>query len=135
MNAAFLQQYWALIAASVLIFAIVLFVLFRLLHDSRRGRLSRALQHLSKRERAQKTAGKAVHKVRERLQKLQDKGDSVPPAQLAAAQDAVLEAEETLRLLDEQVLVVRNNARTVIVEDYPPKQHAAMRRKYLGETT
>jgi hypothetical protein len=135
MNAAFLQQYWALVAASVLILAVVLFVLFRLLQDSRRGRLAKALQHLREREGAQKVAGKAVHKAREKLQKLQARGDSVPPAQLTAARDAVLEAEETLRLLDEQVLVVRHNARTVIVEDYPPNQHAAMRRKYLGETT
>ena len=135
MNAATLQQHWALIAASVLFLGILLFVVFRLLQDSRRGRLAKALQHLGERERAQAGAKKAVSKAGVRLQKLQARGDSVPPAQVLAARDALTEAEETLRLLHDQVLVVRNNARTIIIEDYPSKRHEAMRRKYLGETT
>jgi hypothetical protein len=52
MNAAFLQQYWALLAASVLILGITMFVVFRLLQDSRRGRLAKALEHLREREKA-----------------------------------------------------------------------------------
>jgi hypothetical protein len=134
MNGAFLQQYWAPLVASVLILGIALFVVFRLLQDSRRGRLAEALQHLRERERALEAAARDVRKAGARLEKLRGKGDSVPPGRVLEAKDALQEASETERLLKEQVMVVRNNARTVILEDYPPKRHEAMRRKYLGES-
>ena len=135
MNAAFLQQYWALLAASVLILGITMFVVFRLLQDSRRGRLAKALEHLREREKALAAAAKGVAKARAHAEKLHSRGDSVPPGKLLAAKDALEEARDTERLLGEQVLVVRNAARTVILEEYPPKAQDAMRRKYLGETT
>ena len=135
MNAAFLQQHWALLVASVLILGITLFVVFRVLQDSRRGRLAKALEHLREREKALAAATKGVAKARAQAEKLHSKGDSVPPGKLLAAKDALEEARDTERLLGEQVLVVRNEARTVILEDYPAKHHEAMRRKYLRETT
>ena len=134
MNASLLQQYWALIAASVLIVGIVLFVLYRLLEDSRRGRLAKALTHLRERERALSGARKDLAKAQARLEKLQARADSVPPGKVLETKDEIRAAEETVRLLDGQVQVVRNNARTVILEEYPPKQHAAMLKKCLGET-
>jgi len=130
----FVQQNWALVAASVIIVAIVLFILYRQLQDSRRGRLAAALGHLRERERALEAVTRSVNKAGNRLQKLQAKGDSVPPGQVDAAKDALTEARETERLLNEQVQVVRNTARMVILEDYPTKDHDAMRRKYLRET-
>ena len=130
----FVQQNWALILASVLIVAIALFVLYRLLQGSRRGRLAAALNHMRERERALEAATRSVKKAGSRLEKLQGKGDSVPPGQVMAAKDALVEAQETERLLQEQVLVVRNQARLVILEEYPTKDHDAMRRKYLRET-
>jgi len=134
MNVALLQQYWALIAASVLFGAIALFVLFRLFQDSRRGRLAAALTHMRERERALEAATRSVGKAGKRLEKLQARGDSVAPGQVLAAKDALAEAQETEKLLSEQVLVVRNQARLVILEDYPTSKHDAMRRKYLRET-
>jgi hypothetical protein len=135
MNAAFLQQHWALLVASVLVLGITLFVIFRVLQDSRRGRLAKALEHLREREKALAAATRGVAKARLQVEKLRQRGDAVPPGKLLAAKDALQEAVDTERLLGEQVLVVRNAARTVILEDYPPKRHEAMRRKYLRETT
>ena len=135
MNAAFLQQHWALLVASVLILGITLFVVFRVLQDSRRGRLAKALEHLREREKALAAAARGVAKARTQVEKLHNRGDSVPPGKLLAAKDALEEARDTERLLSDQVLVVRNEARTVILEDYPAKRHEAMRRKYLRETT
>ncbi|MEJ2129185.1 MAG: hypothetical protein P8X81_10105 [Woeseiaceae bacterium] len=134
MNAVTLQHYWALIAASILILGVALFVLYRLLEDSRRGRLAKALNHLHERERALSKASKSLGKAQGRLEKLQSRGDSVPPGKVLEARDAVQAADETVRLLNDQVLVVRTNARTVILEDYPPKQHAALLKRCLGET-
>jgi hypothetical protein len=134
MNATTLQQYWALIAASVLIFAIALFVVYRLVEDSRRGRLASALNHLRERERALAKASKTLARAQSGLEKLQRRGDSVPPGKVLEAKDALQAADETVRLLNDQVLVVRNDARTVILEDYPPKRHAAMLKRCLGES-
>ena len=113
---------------------IVLFVLYRLVQDSRRGRLAKELSHLRERERALSGARKDLEKAKVRLEKLQARGDSVPPGKVLQAKDEIQAADETVRLLDGQVQVVRNNARTVILEEYPPKQHAAMLKKCLGET-
>lgn len=133
MTVDYLQQNWALLAASVIGLAIILFLIARVLQDSRRGRLAEALRHLQDREKALKKARRDVDKAGSRLEKLQAKGDSVPPNRLLAAKDALAADEETARLLDEQVQVVRNNARTMILEDYPPKRHAAMLKRLLGE--
>ncbi len=127
-------QYWALIIASVLGLAIALFVVFRLLQDSRRGQLSTALAEFRERERALHSASKKTAKSLAKCEKLFAGGDKVPPNKLLAAKDALAEARETEALLRDQVLVLRNNARTIILQDYPPKRHAAMCRKYLGES-
>ena len=55
-------KYWALIIASVLGLAVLLFVVFRLLGDSRRGQLASALRELRERERALQSTSKEVSK-------------------------------------------------------------------------
>lgn len=128
-------QYWALIIASVLGLAIAMFVAFRLIQDSRRGQLASALYELREREQALQFASKNVRKSLSKCEKMAAKGDKVPPNKMLAAKDALAEARETEALLKDQVLVLRNNARTIILQDYPPNRHEAMCRKYLGETT
>lgn len=128
------QQNWALVIASVLGLAILLFVLSRVLQDSRRGRLAQALRHVRDRERALRKATKSADKAAQQFARLSAKGDSVPPAKVLASKDAIAATQETERLLRSQVLVVRNNARTIILEEFPPKRHASLLRKHLGET-
>ena len=128
------QQNWALVLASVFGLAIALFLGFRVLSDSRRGRLAAAIEHLRERERALARARKAKAKAAARLENLRARGGSVPPVKLESARNGLAEAEETEKLLADQVLVVRNTARTRILEDYPPNRHDAMLQKYLGET-
>lgn len=126
-------QYWALIVASILGLAIALFVVFRLFQDSRRGQLASALNELREREQALHSTSKSVSKLLAKFEKMAASGDKVPPNKLLAAKDALAEARETEALLQDQVLVLRNNARNIILQDYPPTQHEAMCRKYLGE--
>ena len=127
-------RYWALIIASVLALAILVFVVFRLVQDSRRGRLSSALNELREREQSLQSASRNAAKALLKFEKMASRGDKVPPNKLLAAKDALAEARETERLLGDQVLVLRNNARTIILQDYPPAKHAVMRRRHLGET-
>ena len=128
------SQYWAVIIAGVLGLVILLFIVLRLLHDSRRGQLSSALSELRQREQTLQSASKKVAKSLRVCEKLAASGDKVPPNKLLAAKDALAEARETEALLKDQVLVLRNNARTIILQDYPPAKHEAMCRKYLGES-
>ena len=129
-----LQQNWALLIASVLGLGIVLFVLFRASQDSRRGRLGSALTYLRDRERAAQKAAKALDKASSRIERLRARSESVPPKLADAARDALTEAQELQKLIDDQLLIARNNVRLLIVEEYPPKRHDAMRSKYLGES-
>lgn len=128
-----LTRYWALIAASVIGLAIALFVVYRVLQDSRRGRLAGELRQLEERRKARSGALQALDKARARLGRLQARAESAPPRRVEKAQAACREAEEDLRLIDDQLLIVGNRVRTIILEDYPPKRQAAMRRRFLGE--
>jgi hypothetical protein len=130
----YLQQNWALLIASVLGLGIVLFVLFRASQDSRRGRLGSALTYLRDRERAAQKAAKALDKASSRIERLRVRSESVPPKQADAARDGLLEAKELQKLIDDQLLIARNNVRLLITEEYPPNRHDAMRSKYLGES-
>jgi uncharacterized membrane protein YccC len=134
MVAEVLQKNWALAVAIVLGVAIALFVAVRVLQDSRQGRLNRALRDLRDRERALRKASKAADKAAARLSNLSTRGDTVPPRKLVGAKDALAAAQETERLLRDQVLVVRNTARTIILEDFPPRRQDALLTRYLGES-
>ena len=134
MSIEYLQQNWALAIASVLGFGIVLFVLFRASQDSRRGRLGSALTYMRDRERAAQAAAKAVARATTRIERLRAQADSVAPKQADEARDALVEARELEKLIDDQLLIARNNVRMLILEEFPPKRHEAMRSKYLGES-
>lgn len=129
-----LQQNWALVIASVLGLGIVLFVLFRAAQDSRRGRLGSALTYMRDRERAARKAVKALEEATLRIERLRARSESVPPKQADAARDKLLEAQELQKLIDDQLLIARNDVRMLITKEYPPKRHEAMRSKYLGES-
>jgi hypothetical protein len=130
----YLQQNWALLIASVLGLGIVLFVLFRASQDSRRGRLGSALTYMRDRERAARKAVKALEVATHKIERLRAKSESVPPKQVDVARDTLREAQEVQKLIDDQLLIARNNVRLLITEEYPPKRHEAMRSKYLGES-
>ena len=135
MDFEYLTRNWALVMASVLSAAALLFALFRVFHDSARGRLNAAVNELRDREKAARAAAKAVDKAVGKLDRLRAQADSVIPRQAEEAREALEEAQEMQKLLDDQVLVVRNNVRLLILEEFPVKRHEAMRCKYLAERT
>ena len=135
MTLEYLTQFWALVVASVLGTAVLLFVLVRLFQDSAGGRLSAAVRQLRDREQAARAARKAVDKAAAKFDRLRAKGDAAIPRQVEAAREALEETQEIQKLVDDQVLVARNEVRILILEEYPEKRHAAMRYKYLAERT
>jgi len=133
MTIEYLMQNWALVVASILGTAVLFIVLFRVFQDSAQGRLQANVRQLRNRERAAQTAARAVEKATARLEQLRSKADAVKPRHAEEAKKTLGDARELQKIVDSQVLVARNNVRTLILEEYPPKRHEAMRNKYLAE--
>jgi len=133
MTPEYLTQNWALVIASILGTAVLLFVLLRAFQDSARGRLQANVRQLRNRERDALAVARAVDKAAAKLERLRARADAVKPRLADEAREALEEARELQKIIDGQVLVARNNVRTLILEEYPPKRHEAMRKKYLAE--
>ena len=123
------QQYWALLAATAIAVGVLVFIGFRLLQDSARGRLAAEVGQLRKREKA----ARGVVKAERKLDKLQSRADSVKPRLVKEARGRLEDARALQKIADDQVLVARNLVSKIIVEEYPPKRHDALRRRLLPE--
>jgi hypothetical protein len=127
-----LSRHWALLSASVLGFAIVLFVLWRLWLDSARGQLRGELRRLREANRRAHRQHLAVENLTATLDRLLARADSVKPRRVQETREAVQDARALLKIATDQVLIARNHVRRIIVEEFPPRRHEAMRNKYLG---
>jgi hypothetical protein len=119
MTLQYLQQHWALLAASILGTAVLLFVLWRAWLDSARGRLAVARRDL----RA------ALATARKRQRQAQSLAATLD---LQEAAEAIQDAEALLKIAADQVLIAENHVRKIIVEEFPPKRHERMRNRYLS---
>lgn len=127
------QQYWALLAAAAIAAGVLIFVGFRLLQNSSRGRLAAEVGTLRKKEKAARKASRAATRARSKLDKLGGRSESVKPRIVEEARGRLADAEALLKIADDQVLVTRNRVRTIILEEYPPKRHEVMRRRLLPD--
>jgi hypothetical protein len=127
-----LQQHWALLAAGIVGTAVVLFAAWRAWLDSPRGRLHLARKQLRAKIREARKHGRAGGRATVRLDRLVTNSDSVRPSRLEEATDAVRDAQALLKIANDQVLIAENHVRKIIVEEFPPKHHERMRRKYLA---
>jgi len=127
----FVIRNWSLVIASVLLTAIALFVLYRLYSDSSRGQLGARIRSLELCYRDVDRAQRAVRKAERRLDRLDARAASVKPRHVEEARDTLTDARSLLKIAEDQVLIAENHVRTVIVEEFPPKRHKAMRRRYL----
>lgn len=133
MTIEYLLRNWALVIASILGAAVLLFALFRVFQDSAHGRLRAIVQQLRRREGDAQAARKAVEKAVARLERLRSKAESVKPRHVEEASGTLEDARALQKIADDQVLIARNHVRKLILEEYPPKRHAAMRSKYLQQ--
>ena len=124
-------QNWALVAASVMSFAILLFVLYRLHEASPRGRLSVHVAVLSNHKSAVSKAKSRLAKASEQLSGLRSEADAIKPRLLSEAEEAVQDAQSLLTIAADQVLRAQKLVREMILEEFPPKRHDGLRRKYL----
>jgi uncharacterized protein YlxW (UPF0749 family) len=131
MTLSFLEQHWALVTASIVATAVLLFVAWRAWQDSPRGRLGASRRRLRDKVAEAHRQRKALHKLLARLDDLEAKAGSVQPRRLREAAEAVQDAEALLKIAGDQVLIAENHVRKIIVEEFPPNRHDRMRSKYL----
>ncbi len=131
MTLAQLQQHWALVGASILGTAVLLFVLWRAWLDSPRGRLAAARRHLQAAVGTARKRQRKVQSLASRLDRLEASSDSVKPVRLRETAEAAQDAEALLKIATDQVLIAENRVRKIIVEEFPPKRHERMRDRYL----
>ena len=128
-----LQSHWALIVASVVGLAVLLFVVWRIWQDSSSGRLGTELRQLQAVRSDVHKQTRALEKAEKRLGRLQARSESVKPRTAQEAAEAVEDGKALLKILQDKVMVVETRVRTIIVEEFPPKRHEALRRRYLGQ--
>jgi hypothetical protein len=126
-----LTAYWAPLVASVTGVALVLFVGWRLWLQSPRGQLSVAKSRLRARTQEADRARRVLKKSISVLASLESRSDSVRPSRLQEASEAVEDARALAKIAHDQLLVAENLLRKVIVEEFPPRRHESMRRRYL----
>lgn len=135
MTISVLQQHWALASASIVGVTVLSFVGWRAWLDSARGRLRTARRRLRDKRAEARRRRKQRERAAAALQGLQRKTESVKPRRLQEVSEAVQDAEALLKIANDQVLIARNHVRKIIVEEFPPKHHERMRRKYLPDDT
>jgi hypothetical protein len=133
MSGDFAVRNWALLLAAVLAAGVLLFIAFRHHGRSPHARLGAALRRLKAGERKARAATAALSKSLTRLDKLRARAASVRPRLLDEASAAVEDARVARKNADDLLLIARNDVRKAIVEEFPPKRHAALRRRYLAE--
>lgn len=131
MSADYLTQNWALAAACVLGFAILLFVLYRLYEDSGQGQLAERVRELNRVRAEAAAAASRLQKARARLVALQRKADSTRPRVLSEAEEAVQDADALVTITGDQVMRAEKVLRDVILEEFPPNRQDVLRKKYL----
>ncbi len=134
MSVEFLIRNWALVAASILATGILMFVLVRLYRESDRGQLGNRVRALQGRYKEVARAQKGLDKASERLDELRKKASTVKPRHVEEAGEAVEDALLLINNANDQVLIAEKNVRELILDEYPPEQHEALRQKYLSGT-
>ncbi len=131
MDAGFLLDNWALVAAALVLTVVLLFVGNRLWARSGRGQLTARRRSLRQRRADMRRAEVLLAKRERRVEKLRARASSVKPRLISEAKEAVRDAEALLKIAQDQVLIAENHLRKVILEEFPPRRHEALRRKYL----
>ncbi|MFZ9052212.1 MAG: hypothetical protein ACO22K_04305 [Woeseiaceae bacterium] len=127
----FFSRNWAIVIAGAFGLLIGLFVAYRAYNDSSRGQLRANVIRLKQRYRQLVKAHTAVQGATESLKRLQSRKDSVKPSRLQQAAEAVEDAAALQKIAEDQVLIAENHVRKVILAEFPPKRHEALRKKYL----
>lgn len=133
MDIELLLKNWGLAVAVVLLLGVAMFVIAALVRRAPWGQLRQALVECKARRNEHKVALSAASKAEKRLAGLLPRADTVKPRRLQEAKDRLEDARALAKIADDQLMIARNHVRRVILEEYPPRKHEQLRRKYLPD--
>jgi exonuclease VII small subunit len=131
MSSDFLVRNWALLAASGILLAVALNLLFQRVHGSASGQLRRAIGALRQQAELAKTAKSAADKAESRLDDLLQKSAKIPPSRVQEAKGFLQDARALQKIADDKLLIAENHVRRIIHEEFPPEKHERLRNRYL----
>jgi len=128
-----LKSNWALAAAAVIGLIIVVLIVIQLIKRSAGGQLRQTMRALTKARQDEAKAMKAVEKAEHIARRLHDNVDRAKPRHVQEAKEALQDARTLAKIANDQILIAENHVRRVIVEEFSPVKHEAMRQKYLPD--
>lgn len=133
LTAEILRRHWGLAVALGLLVLVAVSVGTAIYRRSSRGQLRATVRDLRAARRLGARARNAVSTAERRLKRLHSRADSVKPRVISEAREALEDARALEKIAGDRVLIAANHVRRVIVEEYPPSRHDALRRKYLPD--
>lgn len=128
-----LEGYWAPGLAGLLLLGVALIAAVQVWRGSARGRLAAANRELERCNGQALRSKAALARAEARVERFESKSDSVKPRLLDEARGALADALALEKIADDQVLIARNRLHQVILEEFPPNRHQALRKRYLGD--
>ncbi len=126
-----LKSNWALIVAAIIGSIIIVLIVIQLIKRSAGGQLRQTLKTLAKARLDEAKARKSVEKAERITRRLHENADRAKPRHLQEAKDALEDARALAKIANDKILIAENHVRRVILEEFPPIKHEAMREKYL----
>ena len=133
MDIEWLQQNWALPVAGGLLVVVFAVYLRAAMRNSAGGKLAQALRHYRARDRQLARAKLLADRAQRKLNRLEHKSASTKPRLVTESGEALADATALVRIAQDQVMVAAQQLRKVIVEEFPPSRHDALRKKYLPD--
>jgi len=131
--AEFLQHNWGLLVAALLLVIVAVLVLMSVFRHSAGGRLRARRREYRARVADRNRARQRVGALEKRVAAMRGRRDSIAPRKLEEAEGRLSDARALLGIADDRVLVAANLLRQVIVEEFPPARHEALRERYLPD--
>ena len=126
-----IKNNWALIVAAIIGSIIIVIIFIQLIKRSAGGQLRQTLKTLANARQDEGKAGKSLEKAERIVRRLHDNADGAKPRHLQEANDALQDARALAKIANDKILIAENHVRRVILEEFPPINHDAMREKYL----
>ncbi len=126
-----LKSNWALVVAAIIGSIIIVLIVIQLIKRSAGGQLRQTLKTLTRARLHEAKARKSVEKAERITRRLHENADRAKPRHLQEAKDALQDARALAKIANDKILIAENHVRRVILEEFPPIKHDAMREKYL----
>lgn len=124
---------WALVSAFAVVGIVAASLALHAARESARGQLRRMLRALTAARARSRKAHRRTARALRRRDRLARRGERARPRLLREAEEALADARALARIADDQVAIAENHVRRVIVDEFPPARHDALRARYLPD--